>query len=101
VAFIIVSDLAAPRLYGQLRLSAVERLDLAFFIEREHQGMHRRIDIEVDGVGELSGKAAIARAFENSDAARLCSSCACQMRCIERSKMSIVLAIAPPVQWVA
>ena len=102
VALVIVRHgLPAPRLDGQPRLSAVECLDLAFFIEREHHGMRRRIDIEVDDVGELSGKAGIARAFEGSDAVRLYGSCAWQMRCIEGREMSIVLAIAQPAQWVA
>jgi hypothetical protein len=34
-------------------LGAVERLDLALLIEREHHRMGRRIDIEPDDVSEL------------------------------------------------
>src|SRR4051812_42436241 len=38
----------AALLHRQTGLSAVERLDLAFFIDRENHGMSRRIDIEAD-----------------------------------------------------
>ena len=47
-------------------LGAVEGLDLALFVDRQHHGMRRRIDIEPDNVGELVGKAGIARAFEGA-----------------------------------
>src|SRR6202011_1667599 len=51
--------LAAPGLDRQPRLGAVERLDLAFLVEREHHGTRRRIEIEADDVGELGLKAGI------------------------------------------
>jgi hypothetical protein len=61
VAFIVMRHgLAAPGLDRQTWLGAVERLDLAFFIEREHHGMGRGIDIKANDVGELGGKAGIA-----------------------------------------
>src|SRR6516162_6984419 len=57
-----------PGLIGKPGLSAVQCLDLAFFIEREHHGMGWGIDIEADDVGQLGGKARIARVFEGTDA---------------------------------
>jgi hypothetical protein len=39
---------------------------LALFVNRQHDGMGRRIDIEPDDVGELDGKAGIARALEDA-----------------------------------
>jgi hypothetical protein len=63
--------LAAPRLNRQPRLGAVERLDLAFFVERQHDRVSRRIDIEPNDVGELGGKTGITRAFKAAQAVRL------------------------------
>jgi hypothetical protein len=63
VALVVVRHgLAAPGLDRQSGLGAVERLDLALFVEREHHGVGRRIDIEPDDVGQLGGKAGIASA---------------------------------------
>ena len=45
-------------------MGAVERLDLALLVEREHDGMGWRIDIEANDVDELGGKAGIARVLE-------------------------------------
>ena len=101
VALVVVGHgLAAPRLDGQPGLGAVEGLDLALFVKREDHGMGWRIDIEADNVGELVGKARIARTLEGRMRCG-CRSWACQMRCTERSEIAIVLAIARPVQWVA
>jgi hypothetical protein len=47
VAFVIVSHRAGAALFHrQAGLSAVERLDLALLVHRQHDGMRRRIDIE-------------------------------------------------------
>ena len=43
----------AALLHGQAGLGAVERLDLALLVDREHDGMRRRVDIEGDHVPEL------------------------------------------------
>ena len=43
----------AAFLHRQPRLGAIQRLDLALFIDREHEGVVRRIDIEPDDVLEL------------------------------------------------
>jgi hypothetical protein len=42
---------AAPGLDRQAGLGAVERLDLALFVNRQHHGVGRRIDIEPDDIG--------------------------------------------------
>ena len=75
--------LAAPGFDRQSGLGAVERLDLALFIDRQHHRMGRRIDLRVrpmagpragskpDNVGELGGKAGIARALEGAQPVRL------------------------------
>jgi hypothetical protein len=85
-----------PRMFTPSGLGAVERLDLALFVERQHHGVGRRIDIEPDDVGELDGKAGIARALEGTQPVG-CSLCARQMRCTEPSERPMALAIARPV----
>ena len=63
---IVRHGLAAARLDRQSGLGAVEGLDLALFVNRQHDRMGRRIEVEPDDVGELGGKAGIARAFEGA-----------------------------------
>jgi hypothetical protein len=63
--------LAAPGLDRQPGLGAVERLNLAFFIDRQHHRMGRRIDIEPNNISELVGKAGVARALEGAQPVRL------------------------------
>jgi hypothetical protein len=46
----------AARLHRQARLSAVERLDLTLFIDREHHRVLGRIDIEANNILELLGE---------------------------------------------
>ena len=54
VALVVMGHGAgASLLHRQTRLGAVERLDLALLVDREHDGMRRRIDIEADDVAEL------------------------------------------------
>src|SRR5215471_12985472 len=72
VALVIVRHgLTAPRLDRQSGLAAVEGLDLALFVNRQHDRMGRRIDIEPNDVSELGGKAGIARALEGAQPMRL------------------------------
>ena len=72
VALIVVGHGGgAPLLQRQARLSAVERLDLALLIDREHDGMLRRIDIEPDHVMQLIDEVGIIREFELPNAMRL------------------------------
>ena len=80
---VVCHGLAASRLDRQSGLGAVEGLDLALFINRQHHGMGRRIDprvrplagpragAEPDDVSELGGQAGIARALESAQPMRL------------------------------
>jgi hypothetical protein len=51
-------------LHRQTGLSAVERLDLAFLIDREDDSMGRRIDMEVDDVAQLIDKLQVGGEYE-------------------------------------
>ena len=62
---------AAALLHRQAGLGAVERLDLALFVDRQHHRVRRRIDIEADDVAQLGDKLAIARQLELAHAVRL------------------------------
>ena len=57
MAFVVVGHRPdAARLHRQAGLHAVERLDLALFIDREDYRVGGRIDIETDDVPELLDK---------------------------------------------
>jgi hypothetical protein len=84
VSFVIVRHgLAAPGLDRQSGLGAVERLDLALLVNRQHHGVGRRVDARVrpmtgpragsepDDIRQLGGKTRIARAFEGALPVRL------------------------------
>ena len=77
-----------------------ERLDLALFVDRQHHRMGRRIEIEPDDVGELGGKAGIARPLEAPQPVRL-QFVRPPDGCTEPTESPVDLAIARPVQWVA
>jgi hypothetical protein len=80
---IVRHRLAAPRLDRQSGLGAVERLDLALLVDRQHHSVGRRIDPRVrpvagpragsepDDISQLGGKARIARALESAQPMRL------------------------------
>jgi hypothetical protein len=55
---------AAATLHRQPRLGAVERLDLRFLIDRQHQRVLRRVDIETDDILHLGGKPGVVRQLE-------------------------------------
>jgi len=55
---------AAALLHRQPRLGAVEGLDLALFIDRQHQGLVGRIEVEADDILELGDEVRIARELE-------------------------------------
>ena len=55
----------------QARLRAVERLDLAFLVDRNHDRMLGRIHVEADDVLDLLGELGIVGALEGADAVRL------------------------------
>jgi len=72
VALVVMRHgLAAAWFDRQPWLGAVERLDLALFVEREHHGMRWWIEIETDNVGEFGRKTGVARALEGAQAMRL------------------------------
>ena len=51
VAFVVMGHRSgAALLHRQARLGAVESLDLAFLIDRNHYGMGRRIDIKANNI---------------------------------------------------
>jgi hypothetical protein len=65
VAFVIVGHGAtAAGLDRQARLGAVERLDLALLVDRQHHGMGRRIDVQPDDVLDLGGEFGVGRELE-------------------------------------
>ena len=71
VAFVIMGHGAgAALLHGQAGLGAVERLDLALLVDRQHHRMGRRIDIEADDIRELLGKGRVVRQLEAAPAVR-------------------------------
>ena len=47
----------APLLQRQARLRSVERLNLALFVHRKHNGVRRRIDIEPDDIAQFADEA--------------------------------------------
>ena len=54
MTFVVVGDGGGPPLlHRQTRLGAVARLNLALLIDRQYDGMVRRIDIEADDVAQL------------------------------------------------
>ena len=55
---------ASPRLERGLGLGAVERLDLRILVDRQHDRMGRRIEIEPDYVDQLVDEERIARTLE-------------------------------------
>src|ERR1700741_2842796 len=68
VTFVVVGDGAGTSLLDrQPRLGAVQRLDLAFLIDRENDGVVGRIDVEADDLFELSRKLRIIRQLEPAD----------------------------------
>ena len=72
VALVVVGHRAgAALLHRQARLGAVERLDLRLLIDREHDGMSRRIDVEPDNITQFGDKLRVVRELELLDPVRL------------------------------
>ena len=59
---------SAARFHRQARLGAVERLDLALFVNREDDRMSGRVDVEADNVLEFLCELRIVRQLERPDA---------------------------------
>ena len=68
---IVRAPLGHARQHRQDRLSAVEGLDLALFVDTEHQGAVRRRQIEPNDVADLVHEERIARQLEGLRAVRL------------------------------
>ena len=62
---------AAAALERQAGLGAVERLDLAFLVDRQHHRVGRRVEVEADDVAEFVGEARIVRQLELPHPVRL------------------------------
>jgi hypothetical protein len=94
---------AAPAtLERQSRLSMVKRLDLALFVDRQHNGVGRWIDVEAD---DVPMSRSLAAKWGSLDSLNCRSRCGCrpcprQMRCTELMLLRVVLAIAGAVQRV-
>lgn len=72
VALVVVRHGADPAFFQrQSRLRSVESLDLAFLVDRQHDGMGRRIDVKPDDVADLGGEGWIVGELEGPDAVRL------------------------------
>ena len=72
VALVVVGHgTGTPLLHGQSRLSAVEGLDLALFVDAEDQRLVGRIEVEPDHVLHLGREVLVARDFERFDQMRL------------------------------
>ena len=72
MALVVVGHGAEPPLlHRQAGLCAVERLDLALLVDREHDGVRRRVEIEPDHVAQLLDEPRIVRELELPDPVRL------------------------------
>jgi len=72
VTFVIVGHCSgAAFLHRQAGLGSVERLNLAFLIDGEDDGMGRRIDIETDDVAQLVDELRVGGELELLDPVRL------------------------------
>src|SRR6201999_96088 len=58
---IVGHSAAAASFHRQAGLRAIECLDLALFIDRQHDRVHRWIDIEADDLAQLGGEPRIIR----------------------------------------
>jgi hypothetical protein len=71
VADIVMGHRAGPApLHRQPGLRAIQSLDLTFLVDREDDGMGRRVDIETDDVADLAGELRIARELEGPQPVR-------------------------------
>ena len=72
VSLVVVRQRPAPaRLHGQARLRAVERLDLRLLVDREHQRVVGRVQVEPDDVDDLLGEPGVPAELERLEPMRL------------------------------
>jgi len=68
VALVIVRERAQTSgFHRQTGLGAIQRLDLRFLINREHDGMSRWVDVEANDVPKLAGEVDVIRQLEGAD----------------------------------
>jgi len=71
MALVVVGHRSSPPLlHGQAGLGAVERLDLALLIDRQDDGVSRRVDVETDHITQLVDKLGIVGELELLDLVR-------------------------------
>jgi hypothetical protein len=98
MALVVVRHGAEPALLQrQARQGAIESLDLALRVERKHDGLGRRIDIEPDHVVD---EVRIVRELELPITVRLKPVGAFQMRRTALALIPLARAIRSAVQWV-
>ena len=68
---IVCHRTASAALYRQSRLRTIQRLNLALFVDAEHDRLVRRIQIQAYYVGQLFAKAWVCRELKRLDAVRL------------------------------
>ena len=90
----------ASLLQRQAGLGPVERLDLALLVDRQHDGMRRRVDIEPDHVAQLVDELRVVESL-NCRTRCGCNPWRRRMRWTELMLMPAVFAIIAPVQCVA
>lgn len=101
VPLVIVSHGSEPALLQrQTRLGAIEGLNLALLVDRQHDGVGRRIDIQPDNVAQLGDEVRIVRELELSAPMRLEPVRAFQMPRTALALMPLARAIRSAVQWV-
>jgi hypothetical protein len=72
IAFVVVGHGAeTPLLHGQSRLGAVQRLDLAFLIDGQDDGVSGRIDVKPNDIARFADEVRIVRELEPPIAVRL------------------------------
>ena len=65
VSLVVVGHRSGPPfLHRQARLGAIQRLDLTLFVNREHQRLVRRIQVEANDIPHLVDKLLVVRQFE-------------------------------------
>jgi len=69
-AVIVRHRAGAPTLHRQAGLGAVQGLDLAFLINREHDRVGRRVDVKPDHIAQFGGEVRVAAALEGPQPVR-------------------------------
>jgi len=76
VAFVVMGvSLGLAWAHRQQRLRAIQRLDLAFLVDTQHQSTLGRIEVEADNVSYLLDELGICRKLEGLAAMRLQRKC--------------------------